>query len=125
MILKLILEHYVPLATSGINKIELNVNHIVNLLISVNGSGKTSILKEMNPLPPDNGNYKSGGRKYIEMMHHQRHYVLDSYTGKSNGHSFKVDGKELNTGGTLTVQKNLVLQHFNLDANLNKVLSGG
>ncbi|EBV8434180.1 hypothetical protein AVA65_08010 [Salmonella enterica subsp. enterica serovar Minnesota] len=124
MILKLILEHYVPLATSGINKIELNVNHIVNLLISVNGSGKTSILKEMNPLPPDNGNYKSGGRKYIEMMHHQRHYVLDSYTGKSNGHSFKVDGKELNTGGTLTVQKNLVLQHFNLDANLNKVLSG-
>lgn len=124
MILKLILEHYIPLASSGINKIELNTNHIVNLLISVNGSGKTSILKEMNPIPPDNANYKAGGRKFIEIMHHEKHYVLDSYTGKSNGHSFKVDDKELNTGGTLTVQKNLVQQHFNLDQNLNKVLSG-
>lgn len=124
MILKLILENYVPLATSGINKIELDVNHIVNLLISVNGSGKTSILKEMNPLPPDNANYKTGGRKYISLMHNQKHFVLDSYTQKGNGHSFKIDGKEMNEGGTLTVQKNLVLQFFNLDNNLNKVLSG-
>ena len=124
MILKLILEHYVPLSSSGFSKIELDVKHIVNLLISVNGSGKSSILKEMNPLPPDNANYKAGGRKYVELLHHEKHYVLDSYTGKGNGHSFKVDNKELNDGGTLTVQKNLVQQHFNLDQGLNKVLSG-
>lgn len=124
MILKLILENYVPLASSGITRLELDTRSIINLLISVNGSGKTSILKELNPLPPDNANYKQGGRKYIEVMKDQKHFVLDSYTQKGNGHSFKVDNKEMNEGGTLTVQKNLVLQFFNLDNNLNKILSG-
>mgnify|MGYP000959189630 CR=1 FL=1 len=124
MIKVLILENYIPLLSSNINRIELNVNHNVNLLISVNGAGKTSVMKELNPLPPDNANYKPGGRKYVELVLDQKVYCLDSYTGKGNGHSFKVDGKELNSGGTLTVQKELVVQHFRLDLNLNKVLSG-
>jgi energy-coupling factor transporter ATP-binding protein EcfA2 len=124
MLLKLILEQYIPLLKSGIQKVELTTPHMINLFISTNGSGKTSILKEMNPLPPENGNYEAGGRKYVEIQIGDRHFALDSYTGKGNGHSFKLNGKELNPNGTGASQKELVSSYFRLDSTLNKVLSG-
>lgn len=123
MLLKLILEKYIPLLSSGIQRVELSTPHMINLFISRNGSGKTSILKELNPLPPENNNYEQG-RKYVELKVGSKHYVLDSYTGLGNGHSFKVNGKELNSGGTYTSQKELVENHFRLDPSLNRVLNG-
>lgn len=124
MLLKLILENYIPLGTSGIQKVELSTAHMINLFISANGSGKTSILKEANPLPPEDCNYRAGGRKYYEHQFPGKHFVLDSYTGKGNGHSFRLNGKELNPSGTFTIQKELVWNHFRLDSLLNRVLSG-
>mgnify|MGYP001053170808 CR=1 FL=1 len=123
MLIKLILENYVPLLSSGITKVELNVEHMVNLFIAQNGTGKTSILKEMNPLPPENGNFENG-RKYVEIKIGQNLFILDSVTGQSDGHTFKLNGVNLNKGGTYTAQKELVWSYFKLDANRNKVLSG-
>lgn len=124
MIIKLRLENYTPLYTSGITIVDLGLDSIVNLFIAQNGVGKTSIMKELNPLAPENANYEPGGRKYIEIKFPGKFYVLDSYTGVSDGHSFKVNGEELNKSGTYTSQKELVWVHFKLDANRNKILSG-
>lgn len=123
MLERCILENYIPLLRSGIHKVELDTKHMVNLLISPSGVGKSSILKELNPLPPENGNYESG-RKYTEWKIGAKHYVLDSYTGLGNGHSFKLNGKELNTGGTFSAQKELCWNHFRLDSNAVKVCNG-
>jgi hypothetical protein len=124
MLLELVLENYVPLLSSNIHKVELNTEHMINLLISQNGTGKTSILKEANPNPPENGNYKNG-RKYSKWRFGSNTYELDGYTGIGNGHSFKVNGgPELNTGGTFSVQKELVDAHFQMDSGMTKVLSG-
>ena len=123
MIKELILENYIPLLSSGITKVELNTEHLINVLIATNGVGKTSILKQLNPLPPENNDFKEG-RKYVKIEENGNLYVLDSTTGKGNGHSFKINNKELNTGGTFTAQKELVEAHFHLDGNINKVLSG-
>lgn len=123
MLIKLILENYIPLLSSGITKVELDVEHMVNLFIAQNGTGKTSILKEMNPLPPENGNFKNG-RKYVEIKIGSNLFILDSITGQGDGHSFKMNGKEYNKGGTFTAQKDLVWSYFKLDAARNKVLSG-
>lgn len=128
MLVKLILENYIPLLSSGIKKITLDTTEKVNLFISKNGSGKSSVLKELNPLPPENGNYKDG-RKFVELFYNNKTYILDSHTHVGNGHSFKVvdeDGsvKELNPNGTFTSQKDLVEQHFGLDGKLVKVLNG-
>ena len=108
MIIKLRLENYTPLYNSGITIVDLGLDSIVNLFIAQNGAGKTSIMKELNPLAPENANYEPGGRKYIEIKFPGRMYVLDSYTGVSDGHSFKVNGEELNKSGTYTSQKELV-----------------
>lgn len=124
MIIKLRLENYTPLYNSGITIVDLGLDSIVNLFIAQNGAGKTSIMKELNPLAPENANYEPGGRKYIEIKFPGRMYVLDSYTGVSDGHSFKVNGEELNKSGTYTSQKELVWTHFKLDSNRNKILSG-
>lgn len=124
MLLKLILEKYIPLTKSGIQRVELSTPHMINLFISKNGSGKSSILKEANPLAPEKANYLPGGRKYAEIKLGDRHFVVDSFPHDSNGHSFKLNGKELNPNGTGAVQKELCLSYFRLDANLNRVLSG-
>lgn len=123
MIIKLILENYVPLASSGINRVELNLNQLVNLFIAQNGAGKTSIMKELNQLPPEKANY-TNGRKYIETLKDGKLFILDSYTDKTDGHSFVVDGVNLNKGGTYSVQKELVWRYFKLDSSRNKILSG-
>jgi hypothetical protein len=125
MLEELILENYIPLLSSDIHKVELNTQHMVNLFISANGSGKTSILKEVNPMPPENSNYKNG-RKYAVWRFGGKRYIMDSYTGVGNGHSFKIDdGPELNTGGTYSAQRELVGIHcYGLDASLVKMFGG-
>ena len=124
MLIKLILENYIPLLSSGITRVELDLAHMVNIFIAANGTGKSSILKELNPMPPENGNYKAG-RKYVELKVGANHYILDSYTDRGDGHSFKLNGKEMNNGGGYTTQKELVWRYFKrLDANLSRVLSG-
>lgn len=124
MIVKLILENYIPLLTSKVKKITITPDSLINLFISTNGSGKSAVLKQMNPLPPENGDFGKNGRKLIEIVDGPNAYKLDCYTGKGNGHSFKLNNKELNDGGTLTAQKELVWHHFKLNTNLNKILSG-
>ncbi|MNM28176.1 hypothetical protein D3C81_386890 [compost metagenome] len=124
MLIKLILENYIPLLSSGITKVELDVEHMVNLFIAANGTGKTSILRELSPLPPENGNYRTGGRKYVKIKAGAKMFILDSYTGIGNGHSFKLDGHELNKNGTYSEQKELVWFYFKLDSNIHRILSG-
>lgn len=124
MLIKLILENYIPLLSSGITKVELDVEHMVNLFIAANGTGKTSILRELSPLPPENGNYRTGGRKYVKIKAGAKMFILDSYTGIGNGHSFKLDGHELNKNGTFSEQKELVWHYFKLDSNIHRILSG-
>lgn len=124
MLLSITLDGYVPLGTSGIQTVELSTNHIINLFISVNGAGKTSVMKEMNPLVPDKKNYKEGGSKKTEWQLGTNHFKLESYPYKDNGHSFLMNGEELNKNGTGQYQKDLVQAHFRLNTNLNRVLSG-
>lgn len=124
MIIKLELENYIPLTVTGIRKISMTLGEVINLLVSLNGSGKSRLLAQMNPLPAENSDFDNG-RKYIEILLDKNLYQLLSVTGKQGYHSFKINnGPELNTGGTVTIQKKLVQQHFNLNTNLVKVLTG-
>ena len=123
MLTKLYLENYIPLLSSGINKVEMDLQHMVNLFIAQNGVGKTSIMMEANPMPPENGNYKNG-RKLWEWKEPGKHYILDSRTHQGDGHTFVLNGENLNKGGTYSEQKELVWHHFKLDQNRCRVLSG-
>lgn len=97
--------------------------NVHQILLGLNGSGKSTTVQELNPMPATPADYMNGGYKKIEIEHNGNEYVLLSMIGTSNHHSFIMNGLELNDGGTSSVQKMLVLEHFNLDEKLIEVLT--
>ena len=107
-----------------------NIKHLVytpsspyQLILGTNGSGKSSVLSELSPLPGHHSNYTKDGYKKITISHLGRQYQCDSVF-KTNKHSFVVDGEELNPGGTAEAQKQLALQHFGIDKDIHELLTG-
>lgn len=87
--------------------------------------GKSSLLSQIHPLPADLKNdYKKDGYKYIKFDINGVTYVSSSGYVGTNKHSFQIDGKELNIGGTSTVQKQLAQEHFKLTPSIINILLG-
>lgn len=122
---KLRLEGYKRLLLRNIKSFEISPNSIYQIIIGTNGSGKSSVMRELSPLPANGKDFVRGGTKTIELTHRGVHYTLISEFSVGNGkHSFIVGGENLNPGGTATVQKALVKQHLAYDEQLHKVLMG-
>lgn len=75
-------------------------------------------------MPADKTEYGDGGGKVIEIEDGGDHYLLSSKVGKSASHSFVKNGMELNDGGTITVQKELIERELRYTANLHQLLTG-
>ena len=108
-----------------------NINHFTytpssnyQIILGTNGSGKSSVLSELSPLPAHSSDFSKDGYKDITITHRGAEYRLVSLF-KTGRHSFRVDGEEQNPGGTGEVQKRLVEQHFGLTKELHDLLSGG
>jgi len=124
-ITKLILSGYKRLFLNTIEVLEFTPVNIVNIILGANGSGKSSLLYMLNPLPADlKKDFKEDGYKYIEIDHHNKKYILSSGMITKNKHSFKCDDIEYNEGGTRKVQLELVREHFNITNDINNILIG-
>lgn len=124
MLTKLILKGYTPLIKKNVNYVELNINEIFNIILGRNGFGKTSLLRQLTVYPPDNADFVSGGYKEIHCVIGKDTYVLKSTTGKSSEHHFIHNGKNLNEGNTLLVQRELVKIHFGITPTINNIVTG-
>lgn len=111
------------LLPAGIKYIHVDFTNIYQILLGLNGSGKSTTIQELNPMPGVPADYLKDGYKHICIEHHKQDYELLSLFTTSPRHSFKLNGNELNEGGTGTVQKTLVKEHFNLDQSLMEVLT--
>lgn len=98
--------------------------HRVQLLLGTNGSGKTSLMHELSPMPSLRSDFKPGGSKTIILEKGSSEYILKSTFKTTGSHSFICDGVELNEGGTGQVQKDLVLQHFGITQETHEILIG-
>lgn len=123
-ILSLELKLYKRLALNNINHFKLDLVSPVQLILGTNGSGKSSILQELTPLPAVKDNFRKGGSKKIVISHNGKQYVLISDFSVDHPHSFLVDDVELNNGGTITVQKELVKEHFAITTEIHELLLG-
>ena len=54
---------------TGIRDIEIQPNNPILVVTGVNGAGKTSLLREMSPLPAVRTNYDKDGYKEIRISH--------------------------------------------------------
>lgn len=126
LITKLILHLSKRLAFNGIKTMTYEPHKTHQLILGTNGSGKSTIMAELSPLPANPQDFFTGGYKLIELTHKGKSYVLqNTFSGKGGGrHSFLCDDQELNVGATVTVQKQLVQEHFNLDQELFDLLIG-
>lgn len=120
---KLVLEGNKRFELNSINKIILTPSSRFHLILGSNGSGKSSLLNELTPWPPNPNDYHKHGCKIIHIDHNRSHYVLSSKFEPVE-HLFEKDGVQLNKGRTVTVQKELVKQEFGIDPNIHELITG-
>lgn len=128
-ILELVLYRCKRLVLSGIEKIKYTPTAEVQIIIGSNGSGKSSLMDELNPLPPSKDSILPGGYKQIIIEHCGDQFTLRSdFKGKTAKHSFvhnTEDGDvELNEGGTGAAQKILIEKYFSITTELMDIWIG-
>lgn len=123
-ILSLKLKGYKRLDLLGVDTLEYTPQSPYQLILGTNGAGKSSILNELSPLPIESNALRDGGYKIIEIEHRNVKYIISYNLHKKLECSFIRDNVELNNGGTVKVQKDLILEHFNYDSQLHDVLIG-
>lgn len=119
------LKGYKRLMRSGIQSFEWTPTKQLMIMIGSNGSGKSSIMDELCPLPAKHRGFLKGGSKEFHCYHNGNLYVLKSEYGHGTGnHSFIRNDEELNSGGTFKIQEDLCFQEFGLTREFWDILTG-
>ena len=69
-IISLCLVGYRRFALNNIRTFTINPSEPIQMILGTNGSGKSSLIKELTPLPADSADYSSDGSKTIKILHH-------------------------------------------------------
>jgi len=122
-ITRLIIHKLIMFRFTGIETLDITFEELVQIIISPNGHGKTSLLKECNLRPSVKTNYyEDGYRKIYATDDHGEDYILTSdYKKKTSPHSFyKIStDEELNESGNTSIQEELVEQYFGYSKNVH------
>lgn len=122
--LKLILAGYKRLMLKNIQYFEINPSDPVQLILGTNGSGKSSIMNELSPLPANASDFAKDGYKEIHVEFNGELYILKSVFEPKQRHSILKDGIELNDGGTGTAQKELIKRIFSITPDIHELITG-
>lgn len=110
---------------TDIKRIKIDFTEKIQLILGSNGSGKSSLMRELTPLPASPSDYSKDGYKIIVLLKDNKKYILKSEFGGKARHSFIVDGVNLNHGdGTAQIQKELVKQHFGITPEIHSLMLG-
>ncbi|WP_144106738.1 hypothetical protein [Paraburkholderia sp. BCC1886] len=121
---ELLLKGYKRLQLNQVETFILRPTQIVQLILGTNGSGKSSLLRELTPLPANSADFAKDGKKAITIEDRGHTYVLTNDFGAEKKHSFIKDEEELNHGGTAAVQKELVKQEFQITNDTHELVTG-
>lgn len=122
---KLILTGYKRFRLRQIHRLEYTPSKKTQVILGSNGSGKSSLMEELSPLPANSKDFDKGGGKEIWIHHRGKDYYLASlFTEEGNRFIFSVDGENQNPGLTVTVYRDLVKSHFNYTKEIHQLLVG-
>ncbi len=107
-----------------IDYFEMVIDNPVQVILGSNGAGKSSLLQQLTPLPPNANDFSKTGSKHITISHQDCIYNLKSIFTPSQKHSFIKDDVELNPGGTITIQRELVKTHFGITPDIYSLMLG-
>ena len=125
-ITKLILHKYKRLFLNNITTLVYTPESAIQLILGSNGSGKSSLLSVLNPLPIDiKKRFNDGGYAEIHIDKDNYKFKLTSgIGGKAGKYSFIVNDIEKNEGGTRKAQLQLVEEYFRLTPKMNEIVLG-
>lgn len=112
------------MSLNNIRRFKLTPSQRIQLVLGTNGSGKSSLMGELSPMPAIAANYGKEGSKTISITHLGHEYVLASHFSPSQKHSFLKNGTELNEGGTISVQIDLVKSEFGYRKDIHELMTG-
>ena len=116
------LKNYTRLQLNNIKHIVYQPESKIQLILGTNGSGKSSLMKELTPLPAIPSEYEKEGYKLIHITHKGSNYILKSDFTSGAVYSFIKDDEELNPGYTVTTYKQLVKKEFNVTNETHELL---
>ena len=124
-ITKISLKDFKPMAYAGTSSLDITLDAPVLCFIGNNGSGKSTIMGEITPLPATSTMYGKKGLKRVEIRHDGSNYICESaFDGKKGEHSFIKDAVELNKSKTSGVQQELCVSEFGLTTAVSTITSG-
>jgi len=113
-LISLELKNYTRLYVSGIKHIIYTPENSFNIILGRNGSGKSSLVKEIFPNVDELKNdYDKGGYKILTLKHKDKTFTI-IYKRDGNSHSFLIDGEEQNPQHIQKTQRILIEQYFGL-----------
>lgn len=97
--------------------------HKLTMFAGRNGSGKSSLLNELTPLPSDKSNFcnKKGFKKIVIEKDNNIYTLISDFRGKVS-YSFLLNDEELNTANLITAQRELVYKHFGITQVIHELM---
>ena len=122
---KIIIDGFIPFTHCGNKHVEVNFDEPCTTIIGANGSGKSSMLRELSVFPSTRTDYQKNGYTEITLEHDGHIYELAShFENATSPNSFKKDDVELNVGGTGDTQRDLIIEHFGYTPSIHELMSG-
>lgn len=118
------LEKYKRFPLTNLEVFEKEFNSKMTMILGPNGSGKSSLISELTPLPASKDNFHKGGYKEIHISHENKQYRLISDFREHTKFYFYCDDENLNLSNNVTMQKELVFQHFAITTAIHELLTG-
>lgn len=115
---------YTRFVPSQIKRIKIDFPALVQIILGTNGSGKSSLMELLTPLPPASNMFFPGGYVRLEIYHRGRIYTTISNFNKKGEHEFWLGKENLNQSGNESEQKKLVKEYFGITPQIHQVLIG-
>lgn len=98
--------------------------NILQIILGTNGSGKSSLVEMLTPLPPNPSDFAKDGSKIIHIEDDGKFFEISTRFGVPHPHCFIVDGVEKNDSHNITAQRELVKKYFGITPETQKLLMG-
>lgn len=122
-ILEVELVGYLSFVLGNINYFKYTPDQYYNVILGTNGSGKSSLLRALCPIPMSEKRFNKKGSRRLKCEHRGHLYELSENFKDSRVYSFIKDGEELNPGRLISGQLALCVAEFGLTEDVFNVLS--
>lgn len=107
-----------------IRSIESTMTEQMQLILGTNGSGKSVLTRLLTGWPPKPKAFKAGGYFELTARNETDTYLIRYDFAKSVKCTFIKNDDVLNDKSTTTVQKDLLKEHFGIDQDIYKLMTG-